>query len=299
MPLEIALRAVGVGKDDEVLNVANAGGYTTSACLSIGAVPVYYDIDENLLGDPNSMASAITSKTKAIVVCNPNNPTGYLYSREELEQLKDIVKRHDLYLLSDEVYSEFCYDGAQHISIMELEGLEDHAVMIDSVSKRYSECGLRIGMLLSRNPRIIETALKFAQARLCPPTLGQIAAEASLETPEEYFRETNVEYNKRRNFLIERLNRIPGVFSPMPKGAFYTVARLPVDDADKFCQWVLSDFSYNNQTVMMAPASGFYITPGKGTKEVRIAYVLNVDDLAAAIDILERALEAYPNRCLD
>ncbi|URW80177.1 pyridoxal phosphate-dependent aminotransferase [Xiashengella succiniciproducens] len=294
------LSCLDVGDEVIVPEPFYANYYGFASSTGVKVVPLSSDIDTSFaLPSFSEIEKLITDRTRAIFICNPNNPTGYLYSREELEQLKDIVKRHDLYLLSDEVYSEFCYDGAQHISIMELEGLEDHTVMIDSVSKRYSECGLRIGMLLSRNPRIIETALKFAQARLCPPTLGQIAAEASLETPEEYFRETNVEYNKRRNFLIERLNRIPGVFSPMPKGAFYTVARLPVDDADKFCQWVLSDFSYNNQTVMMAPASGFYITPGKGTKEVRIAYVLNIDDLAAAIDILERALEAYPNRCLD
>lgn len=294
------LSCLDVGDEVIVPEPFYANYYGFASSTGVKVVPLSSDIDTSFaLPSFSEIEKLITDRTRAIFICNPNNPTGYLYSREELEHLKDIVKRHDLYLLSDEVYSEFCYDGAQHISIMELEGLEDHAVMIDSVSKRYSECGLRIGMLLSRNPRIIETALKFAQARLCPPTLGQIAAEASLETPEEYFRETNVEYNKRRNFLIERLNRIPGVFSPMPKGAFYTVARLPVDDADKFCQWVLSDFSYNNQTVMMAPASGFYITPGKGTKEVRIAYVLNIDDLAAAIDILERALEAYPNRCLD
>ena len=274
---------------------ANYYGFASSTGVKV--VPVISDIDTGFaLPSFSEIEKLVTKKTRAIFICNPNNPTGYLYPREELEQLKKIVLKHNLYLLSDEVYREFCYDDAEHISVMELEGLEEHAVMIDSVSKRYSECGLRIGMLVTRNARIIETALKFAQARLSPPSLGQIAAEASLETPDSYFKEVNAEYNKRRNFLVEKLNQIPGVFTPLPKGAFYTVAKLPVDDADKFCQWILSDFSYKNQTVMMAPASGFYITPGKGRQEVRIAYVLNIEDLSNAIKTLEMALEAYPGR---
>jgi len=274
---------------------ANYYGFASSTGVKV--IPVCSDIDTGFaLPAFSEIEKLITPKTRAIFICNPNNPTGYLYSREELEQLKEIVVKHNLYLLSDEVYREFCYDDVQHISILELEGLEEHAIMIDSVSKRYSECGLRIGMLITRNSRIIETALKFAQARLSPPALGQIAAEASLDTPNTYFKQINTEYNKRRNFLVDKLNQIPGVYTPMPKGAFYTVAKLPVDDADKFCQWVLSDFSYKNQTLMMAPASGFYITPGKGKKEVRLAYVLNIEDLSKALETLEKALEAYPGR---
>lgn len=274
---------------------ANYYGFASST--SVKVVPLTSDIDSGFaLPSFTEIEKLITARTKAIFICNPNNPTGYLYSREELEQLKEIVIKHNIYLFSDEVYREFCYDGATHTSVMELEGLDEHAVMIDSVSKRFSECGLRIGMLVTRNQAILETALKFAQARLSPPSLGQIAGEASLNTPNDYFVEVNTEYNKRRNFLVEELNKIPGVYTPMPKGAFYTVAKLPVNDADKFCQWILSEFSYKNQTVMMAPASGFYITPGKGTNEVRIAYVLNIDDLRNAIETLREALSVYPGR---
>lgn len=274
---------------------ANYYGFASST--SVKVVPLTSDIDSGFaLPSFTEIEKLITPRTKAIFICNPNNPTGYLYTREELEQLKEIVIKHNIYLFSDEVYREFCYDGATHTSVMELEGLDEHAVMIDSVSKRFSECGLRIGMLVTRNQAILETALKFAQARLSPPSLGQIAGEASLNTPNDYFVEVNTEYNKRRNFLVEELNKIPGVYTPMPKGAFYTVAKLPVDDADKFCQWILSDFSYKNQTVMMAPASGFYITPGKGTNEVRIAYVLNIDNLRNAIETLREALSVYPGR---
>jgi aspartate aminotransferase len=274
---------------------ANYYGFASST--SVKVIPLTSDIDSGFaLPSFSEIEKLITPRTKAIFICNPNNPTGYLYSKEELEQLKNLVIKYNLYLFSDEVYREFCYDGAVHTSIMELDGLEEHAVMIDSVSKRFSECGLRIGMLVTRNKRIIETALKFAQARLSPPSLGQIAGEASLDTPKEYFKEVNAEYNKRRNFLVQELNKIPGVYTPMPKGAFYTVAKLPVDNADKFCQWILSDFSYKNQTVMMAPASGFYITPGKGNNEVRLAYVLNTDNLALAIETLKEALKVYPGR---
>ncbi|TFG44025.1 MAG: aminotransferase class I/II-fold pyridoxal phosphate-dependent enzyme, partial [Bacteroidia bacterium] len=235
-------------------------------------------------------------KTKGIIVCNPNNPTGYLYSKEELFHLRDIVKKHDIWLFSDEAYREFCYDGAIHLSAMKLEGIEKNVVLVDSVSKRYSECGVRIGALISRNKDVISTALKFGQARLSPPGLGQIAGEASIDTPPEYFREVNKEYTARRDFMVDALNKIPGVYCPKPKGAFYTVTKLPVDDADKFARWLLEEFEYNKQTVMVAPASGFYSTPGLGRNEVRIAYVLNIDDLKNAMETLAEALRVYTGR---
>ncbi len=238
----------------------------------------------------------ITPKTKAIMLCNPNNPTGYLYSEQEFEQIRQLVIKHDLFLICDEVYREFCYDGAEFYSSMFLKGVEQNVVMIDSVSKRYSECGLRVGLLATKNKDVLGAAMKLAQSRLCPPTFGQIAAMASLDVPEEYFRAVNEEYRKRRNFLLDGLNKIPGVYSPMPRGSFYTVAKLPIDDSDKFCQWLLADFSYNNQTVMLAPASGFYSNRTLGRNEVRIAYVLNCDDLAIALDLLARALKCYPGR---
>lgn len=238
----------------------------------------------------------ITSKTKGIIICNPNNPTGYLYSKKELLQIKEIVKKHDLYLFSDEAYRDFCYDGAEHFSAMNLEGIENNVILLDSVSKRYSECGIRIGALITKNKEVISTALKFAQARLSPPGLGQIAAEASIDTPENYFKEVNKEYTARRDYMVEALNKIPGVYCPKPKGAFYTVVKLPVDDADKFAQWLLEAFEFNNQTVMVAPASGFYSTPGSGKNEVRIAYVLKIDDLKQAMLILAEALKVYPGR---
>lgn len=238
----------------------------------------------------------ITSRTKGILICNPNNPTGYLYSLDEMNRLRDLVLKHDLYLYSDEVYREFCYDGEKHISALHLEGIEKNVVMFDSVSKRYSECGLRVGCMITRNEAIISNALKYGQARLSPPTFGQIAAEASLQVPESYYEEVNHEYTQRRNFLVEGLNKIPGVFSPLPRGAFYTMATLPVDDSDKFCAWILSDFNYHGETVMMAPGEGFYCTPGLGRQEVRIAYVLKIEDLAKALHILEKALQAYPGK---
>ncbi len=274
---------------------ANYVGFATATGVKV--VPVVSDIEDDFAMPPVSdIEQMITPRTKAIFICNPNNPTGYLYTREEMEQLRDVVSRHKLFLFSDEVYRDFCYNGYPHISVLHLKGIEDNAVMIDSVSKRYSECGLRIGMLVTRNRAIIETALKFAQSRLSPPLFGQLAAEASLSTPDSYFKEVFDEYIQRRNFLVEGLNSIPGVYSPLPGGAFYTVARLPVDDAERFCEWVLSEFTYNGATVMMAPASGFYSTPGKGVDEVRLAYVLNIDDLKNAVEILRRALEVYPGR---
>ena len=239
---------------------------------------------------------AITPHTKAIMVCNPNNPTGYLYSVDELKQLRELVLKHDLYLIADEVYREFCYGGNEHYSVMKLEGLENHAIMVDSVSKRYSECGVRIGALVTRNKEILQAALKYAQARLSPPSLGQVVGEASLKTPASYFTEVYDEYISRRDFVIDELNKIPGVFAPKPKGAFYAIISLPVDDSDTFCQWLLEEFSYEKQTVMLAPASGFYATPGLGKHEARIAYVLKIEDLRNAVKCLAEALKVYPGR---
>jgi aspartate aminotransferase len=274
---------------------ANYNGFATTAGVKI--VPVTSHIKEDFALPPiKDIEKKITSKTKGIVVCNPNNPTGYLYSKEELLHLKEIVKKHDLFLFSDEAYREFCYDGAEHFSAMKLEGIDNNVIMLDSVSKRYSECGVRIGALVTKNKEVISTALKFAQARLSPPGLGQILAEASIDTPDEYFKEVNKEYTARRNYMVEALNKIPGVYCPNPKGAFYTVVKLPVDDAEKFAQWLLEDFEYNNQTVMVAPASGFYSTPGLGKNEVRIAYVLKIDDLRNAMMILTEALKVYPGK---
>lgn len=235
----------------------------------------------------------INERTRAIMICNPNNPTGTLYTREELEQLRDLVKKYDLYLFADEVYREYVYSDAPYVSAMHLEGIEDHVVMIDSVSKRYSECGIRIGALITRNEAVRTAVLKFAQARLSPPLVGQVVAEASIDTPQEYHKAVYDEYIARRNCLVEGLNKIPGVYSPMPMGAFYTVVSLPVDDSDKFCQWCLEEFNYEGETVMMAPATGFYATKGAGKNEVRMAYVLKIDDLKRALIVLEKALEAY------
>jgi aspartate aminotransferase len=274
---------------------ANYNGFATTAGIKI--VPVTSYIKEDFALPPiRDIEKKITSKTKGIIVCNPNNPTGYLYSKEELLHLKEIVKKHDLFLFSDEAYREFCYDGAEHFSAMNLDGIDNNVIMLDSVSKRYSECGVRIGALITKNKDVISTALKFAQARLSPPGLGQIVGEASIDTPDEYFKEVNREYTARRNFMVEALNKIPGVYCPKPKGAFYSVVRLPVDDADKFAQWLLEEFEYKNQTVMVAPASGFYSTPGSGRNEVRIAYVLKIDDLKNAMMILAEALKIYPGR---
>jgi aspartate aminotransferase len=274
---------------------ANYNGFATMAGIKI--VPVTSYITEDFALPPiNEIEKKITSKTKGIIVCNPNNPTGYLYSKAELLQLREIVKKHDLFLFSDEAYREFCYDGAEHFSAMNLEGIENNVIMLDSVSKRYSECGVRIGALITKNKEVISTALKFAQARLSPPGLGQIVGEASIDTPDQYFKDVNKEYTARRNYMVEALNKIPGVYCPKPKGAFYTVVKLPVYDADKFAQWLLEEFEYNNQTVMIAPASGFYSTPGSGKNEVRIAYVLKIEDLKNAMKILAEALKVYPGK---
>ncbi len=276
---------------------ANYNGFSVAAGVNV--IPITSDIENGFALPPiEAFEKVISSNTKGIIICNPNNPTGYLYSQKELEMLGEIVQKHDLYLFSDEVYREFCYDGEKHFSAMNLEGLEEHVVMFDSVSKRYSMCGVRVGTLVSKNKEVIATALKFAQARLSPPSYGQVAGEAALDTPPSYFREVYDEYIERRNFMVEALNKIPGVFCPTPKGAFYTVVKLPVDDADIFAQWILSDFQYNMQTVMMAPASGFYSTPGKGKQEVRIAYVLKKEDLALAMETLAEALKVYPGRTI-
>lgn len=274
---------------------ANYNGFAVTAGIKI--IPVTSTIENDFALPPVSeIEKKISPKTKGIIICNPNNPTGYLYSREELLQLRDIVVKHDLFLFSDEAYREFCYDGIEHFSAMNLEGIENNVVLVDSISKRYSECGVRIGALVSRNKEVISSALKFAQARLSPPGLGQIAGEASIDTPDDYFRGVNREYTMRRDFMVDELNKIPGVYCPRPRGAFYTVVKLPVDDSDRFAQWLLEDFEYRNQTVMIAPASGFYSTPGLGKNEVRIAYVLKIEDLKNAMETLAEALKAYPGR---
>ncbi len=238
----------------------------------------------------------INPRTKGILICNPNNPTGYVYTPEEMEQIRKMVKKYNLYLFSDEVYREFIYTDIPYVSACHLKGIEENVILIDSVSKRYSECGIRIGALITKNKKVHDTVMKFCQARLSPPLIGQIAANASLDESEAYMQQNFEEYRSRRDFLIERLNKIPGVYSPMPMGAFYTLASLPVDDADEFCAWCLSDFEYEGETIFMAPASGFYVTPGLGKNEVRIAYVLNKTDLDKALTILEKALEAYPKK---
>jgi len=272
---------------------ANYYGFAVSAGVKI--VTVTSSIQDDFALPPIAeIEKKITPKTRGIIICSPNNPTGYLYSKEEILELSEIVKKHDLYLFSDEAYRDFCYDGAKHFSSMYLKGIDNNVILLDSVSKRYSECGVRIGALVTKNKDVIRTALKFAQARLSPPGLGQIAAEASIDTPPEYFEEVNREYTARRNYLVDALNNIPGVYCPKPRGAFYTVVKLPVDDADKFAQWLLEEFEYKNQTVMVAPASGFYSTPGLGKDEVRIAYVLKIEDLKNAIQTLQEALKVYP-----
>ena len=276
---------------------ANYNGFTIAAGVDIK--PVISRIEDGFALPPiGEIEKMVGPKTRGIIICNPNNPTGYLYSAAEMEQLGEIIRRHDLYLYSDEVYREFCYGGETHFSSMHLKGAEDHVILMDSVSKRYSACGVRIGAMVSRNPDVISTALKFAQARLSPPGLGQILGEAALDSPPEYFEEVYREYIERRDFMVGALNRMEGVTCPMPKGAFYTIAQLPVDDADEFSRWLLSDFSWEGRTVMLAPASGFYSRPELGRQQVRIAYVLNRQDLEKAMKCLEEALLAYPGRTL-
>jgi len=277
---------------------ANYNGFAVMAGLKV--VPVTSHIENGFALPPVAQIEAkITAKTKAIIICNPGNPTGYLYAKEELEQLRDIVQKHDLFLFADEVYREFCYDGAKPFSTMNLTGIEQNVVMIDSVSKRYSMCGARIGALISKNKEFMQAALKFGQARLSPPTVDQIAAEAALDTPQSYFDEVVAEYVARRNIMVDGLNSIPGVFCPKPSGAFYCVAKFPVENAEHFCQWLLEEFSFEGQTVMMAPANGFYATPGAGLQEARIAYVLNQTHLKAAVECLRVALEQYPGKLKD
>ncbi len=274
---------------------ANYYGFSMTAGMNI--VPITSSIDKGFALPPiEEFERVITSKTKSIIICNPNNPTGYLYSKKELETLGEICKRYNLFLFSDEVYREFCYDGSKHFSALNLKGIDEHVVMIDSMSKRFSACGIRVGALVSRNKEVISTALKFGQQRLCPPVIGQLAAEAALDSKPEYYKSIEEEYTRRRDYIVEALSKIKGVTCPKPKGAFYTIAKLPVDDAEKFAIWLLSDFQYEGQTVMLAPASGFYSTPGLGQKEVRIAYVLNTEELKKAVKCIEQALKVYPGR---
>ena len=284
---------------DEIIVTDPSYANYMAFAISCGAVvkSVKTSIDDGFRLPPiEKFEEQITDKTKAILICNPNNPTGYLYTRSEMNQIRDLVKKYNLYLFSDEVYREFIYTKQPYISACHLEGIEENVILIDSVSKRYSECGIRIGALITKNKKVREAVMKFCQARLSPPLVGQIIAEASLTTPQEYMDQVYEEYLQRRNFLVDGLNKIPGVYTPTPMGAFYTMVRLPVDDAEKFCEWCLTDFSYEGQTIMMAPGSGFYSTPGAGRDEVRLAYVLNKEDLGKALVVLEKALDEYGRR---
>ncbi len=277
---------------------ANYMAFAISAGAKIVTVPS--TIDEGFaLPNVEKFEELITPRTKGILICNPNNPTGYLYTMKEMLQIRDLVKKYDLFLFSDEVYREFCYTGAPYISAFHLPGIEEQVVLVDSVSKRYNECGIRVGALITKHPQLKKNVMKFCQARLSPPLLGQIVAEASIDASPEYMLATYNEYVERRKFLIDQLNKIPGCYTPIPMGAFYTVVKLPVDDADKFCEWCLSDFDLDGETIFMAPASGFYTTPGMGRNEVRMAYVLNKEDLARAMKVLDAALKAYPGRKLE
>lgn len=299
--------AIGIGMmsclnpGDEVIvpepYYANYNGFSTQANVVVKPIPS--SIESGFALPPISeFEKAITPRTKAILICNPSNPTGYLYSREELEVLRQIVLKHDLFLFSDEVYREFCYDGKKYVSVMHLDGLDQHVVLMDSISKRYSACGARIGALVSRNKEVMAVALKFAQARLSPPTFGQIAAEAAIDTPDSYFEEVREEYQRRRDFVVDALNRMDGVYCPKPSGAFYCMAELPVDDTDRFCQWLLESFELDGKTVMLAPGTGFYSKPELGKRQVRIAYVLNLEALKNAMECLEAALKVYPGRLI-
>ena len=276
---------------------ANYNGFSVSAGVIVK--PIATSIHDGFaLPKIQEFEKLITPNTKAILICNPGNPTGYLYSKEELETLRDIVVKHDLFLIADEVYREFAYDGNVHYSVLNIEGMEEHAIVIDSTSKRYSMCGIRVGCIASKNKQLMATAMKFAQARLSPPTFGQIAGEAALKTDDSYFEEVSAEYVSRRDLLVEGLNEIEGVFCPKPTGAFYAIAELPVDDTDKFAQWLLEDFELDGETIMVAPAAGFYATPNQGTNQVRIAYVLNKESLQKSIAILAAALNVYPGKIL-
>ncbi len=273
---------------------ANYNGFAVEAGVTV--VPITSYIENGFALPPiEDFEKAITPKTKAIVICNPNNPTGYLYSKEEMEILRQIIIKHNLYLFADEAYREFCYEGS-HFSAMLLQGVDDNVVLMDTISKRYSCCGGRIGAFITRNKELYNAAMKFAQARLSPPSFAQIAGEAAIDLPDDYFNITKAEYKSRRDLIVKRLNAIPGVFCPNPGGAFYAIAKLPIDDADKFCQWLLEDFQFNNQTVMLAPATGFYGTAGLGKQEVRLAYVLNLTAINGAMDCLEKALQVYPGK---
>jgi aspartate aminotransferase len=276
---------------------ANYNAFAVMAGIKVVPVTAYIENDF-ALPPVADFEAKITDKTKGILICNPGNPTGSLYSPEELAKLADIVRKHDLFLIADEVYREFCYDGATPMSVMNLAGLENNVILVDSVSKRYSMCGARIGAMITRNAEVLQTALKFGQARLSPPTLGQVAGEAALQTPHSYFRDVIEEYVNRRDVLVDGLNQIEGVSCPKPGGAFYAIARLPIDDSDRFCQWMLESFELDNQTVMMAPATGFYATPGLGKQEVRLAYVLKIESLKNAVKCLDAALKQYPGRTL-
>ncbi|MBN2348434.1 MAG: pyridoxal phosphate-dependent aminotransferase [Bacteroidales bacterium] len=274
-----------------------ANYFSFATATDVEVVPITSRMENGFALPPiEEFEKKITPRTKAIIICNPNNPTGYIYSRKELEQLRDLVVKHDLFLLSDEVYRELCYDGYKFTSIMELDGIDEHVILIDSVSKRYSATGLRTGVIVSKNRKLLEIALRFCQARLCPPYVAQVAAEAAIDSPQEYMDMMYNEFLKRRNFLVNELNSMPGVYCPMPKGAFYVLVRLPVDDAEKFAMWMLKEFNYNKQTVMLAPASGFYFNTDFGKREVRVAYVLNVEELKKALECLRKGLEAYPGR---
>jgi len=282
---------------DEVITTepfyANYNGFAIEANVTIKAIPA--SIENGFALPPiEDFEKAIGPRTRAIIICNPNNPTGYLYSREELEVLKNIAKKHNIFLFSDEAYREFCYTGTQ-FSALQLSGVDENVAVMDTISKRYSACGARLGAFVSRNKELVNTILKFAQARLSPPSFAQILAEAAVDLPADYFDKTKAEYMKRRDIMVSRLNAMPGVFCPSPGGAFYAIAKLPIDDSDKFCQWLLESFTYKKQTVMLAPATGFYSTKGLGKNEVRLAYVLNTDDLGKAMDCLEKALESYNN----
>jgi aspartate aminotransferase len=286
---------------DEIIVPEPAYANYTAFAMSAGAVikPLLCSIDTGFALPPVSeFEKLITPKTRAIMICNPNNPTGYLYTQQEMNQIRDLVKKYDLYLFSDEVYREFCYTGAPYISAFHLEGIEQNVVLVDSVSKRYSECGIRIGALITKNKQVRKDVMKFCQARLSPPLIGQIVAEASIDCSKEYMLEMYNEYVERRKFLIDAINMIPGCYTPIPMGAFYTVARLPIDDADKFCAWLLDEFEYEGQTVMIAPASGFYTTQDVGRDEVRMAYCINKENLAKAMVVLRKALEVYPGRTI-